>query len=146
MDRQRRPYGREQVCASLREAWDLTRDSASGLSYSHYQELLDEGRVSGASAVRIVQIFGAWSAATEQAGVPSGRMPDRSYSSHWSDADVLAYVLQYLEDPDSSGAFAGWDEWRRSNEPRAPSGALMRARFGKWSTIKAQALETAAGN
>lgn len=142
MDSQRRPYDREQVSVSLRQAWQLTRDAAPGLSYSRYQDLLDSGQVSGASAVRIVQMFGAWSTATEQAGVPSGRVPARSYSSHWSDQDVLAYVLRYLRDPESSGSFAGWDEWRRNNEPKAPSGALMRARFGKWSTIKALASET----
>jgi hypothetical protein len=145
MDSQRRPYDHEQVLASLRHAWQLTQESASGLSYSRYQELLNGGQISGASAVRIVQMFGAWSTATEQADVPSGRVPDRSYSSHWSDADVLAYVLRYLKDPESSGSFAGWDGWRRTNEPKAPSGALMRARFGKWSTIKALAADADAG-
>lgn len=142
MDTQRRPYDRAHVLASLREAWSVTQDSAPGLSCAHYQELLDTQRVAGASAARVVQVFGTWSKATELAGIPSGRRSDRTYSSHWCDADVLAYVLRYLRDPETSGAFAGWDEWRRTNAPQAPSGALMRARLGKWSTIKALAVAT----
>lgn len=138
-----RQYSNEQTLTSIRAAWALSAHTAAGLSYKRYQDLMDRGDITGPSAVRVVQIFGSWSRALDLAGVPAGATPRRDYSSHWSDGEILAAVGRYLNDPDTTGSFSGWDEWRRSNAPEAPSGALVRNRLGKWSQVKAQALVTA---
>jgi len=135
-----RHYSNDQTLATIRAAWRLTAHSATGLSYKRYQDLIDQGDITGPSAVRIIQIFGSWSQALDLAGVPAGKIPRRDYSSLWTDGQILAAVAQYLDDPATSGSYAGWDEWRRVNDPAAPSGALMRNRLGKWSDVKARAL------
>lgn len=138
-----RQYSDEETFAALRQAWRLTQSRADGLSLNRYQELLDAEAITGPSAVRIVQIFGSWSRAADLAGIPSGRTPNRNYSSHWSDGEILAFVVRYLQTPGTTGTFSGWDPWRREHEPDAPSSALLRLRLGKWSGIKALALASA---
>jgi hypothetical protein len=141
-----RQFSTEQTLAAIRQAWQLSRSTAEGLSYSRYQQLLDEGSISGPSAVRVVQVFESWRRATDLAGVPSGRTPNREYESKWSDGEILAMVVRYLEDPATKGTFAGWDPWRRENAPDAPSGGLLRLRLGPWSQVKALALASSAAN
>ena len=137
-------YTDDKVFGAIRGAWALTRDSADGLSGNRYQELVDSGHVDGPSAARLVQRFGSWSRAVDLASVPAGRTPQRDYSSDWTDGELLAFVVSYLADPDARGTYAGWDQWRRVNAPSAPSGALLRLRMGKWSSIKAMALASSA--
>lgn len=140
-----RQFSNDQIFRALRTAWSQRMDGSSGLSAKRYQELLATGLIVGPSAVRVIQVFGSWSRALDLAGVPTGRVPNRDYASHWTDGDILAAVGRYLHDPGTNGSYAGWDEWRRVEAPSAPSGGLIRNRLGKWSQVKALALAAAAG-
>lgn len=139
-------FSDDQVLAAVRDAWRIASTTASGLSSNRYQELVHDGSVAGPSAVRVLQRYGTWAAATAAAGVPAGRRPRLEYSTAWSDADMLAHVRAYLDDPQASGSYAGWDSWRRELAPQAPSGPTLRNRLGSWSQIRerARALPTPA--
>ncbi|MFA7323647.1 MAG: hypothetical protein WC005_04735 [Candidatus Nanopelagicales bacterium] len=139
-------FSDEQVIAALRAAWELAMPTATGLSSNRYQELVHDGAVSGPSAVRILQRFGTWAAAAQAAGVPTGTRPHRTYESAWSDEELLDHVGAYLSDPQTTGSYVGWEAWRKTNAPGAPSGPTLRNRLGSWSDIKRHALECSSGN
>jgi hypothetical protein len=134
-------YSDEDVFAALRRAWDLAKSNSVALSYDKYRELVGSGQIDGPSAPRILQRFGTWIAAAGLAGVPTGTRPNRTYESAWTDEEILKHVANYLDDPTTSGSFAGWDVWKKVNAPSAPSGPTLRNRIGSWSQIKRRALE-----
>ena len=134
-------YSDEDIYGALRRSWEVVKSTSPGLSYDKYRELVSSGQIEGPSAPRILQRFGTWVAAAGLAGVPTGTRPNRSYESAWTDAEILAYVADYLDDPRTSGSFAGWDVWKKVHAPSAPSGPTLRNRIGSWSQIKQRALE-----
>lgn len=92
-----------------------------------------------ASYIWVIRYFRTWVEACTRAGV--GVNKTHSYSSRWTDEEMLAYVAAYLEEP-GSGSYAGYEAWAKEVDG-APSGPGLRARFGKWSDIKARAGEVA---
>lgn len=86
-----------------------------------------------ASGIWVIRHFGTWRTACERAGVAANTT--RSTSSRWSDAQLLAAVADYLGEPGTTGSYAGYQEWARQTEG-APSGALLRSRFGTWARAK----------
>jgi len=133
-------YSDEDICAALRHAWDVVKGNSTGLSYDKYRELISSGQIDGPSAPRILQRFGTWVAAAGLAGVPTGTRPNREYESAWTDDEILQHIARYLDDPATSGSYAGWDGWKKVNAPNAPSGPTVRNRIGSWSDIKRRAL------
>ena len=111
------------------------------LSDGDYEDLLRSSEVRGPSAARIIQLYGNWSAACRCAGVEPTPPRRPTYQSRWTDADILAFVRDYLRAQGSRGTFAGYDPWRRDAGAEAPSSALLRGRLGSWSDIKRKALE-----
>ena len=87
----------------------------------------------------MIQVFKTWRAALDEAGVPAME-PARSYQSAWTDEEILQAVAEYLADTSTTGAYSGWDPWRRATKANAPSAQTLRNRFGSWSEVKAQAL------
>jgi len=133
-------YSDEDIYAALRRSWDAVKNNATGLSYEKYRELSSSGQIDGPSAPRILQRFGTWVVAAGLAGVPTGTRPNRSYASAWTDEEILKHIARYLDDPATSGSYAGWDGWKKINAPDAPSGPTVRNRIGSWSDIKRRAL------
>ena len=105
------------------------------LSSGGYQDLVDEGEVTGPSAARIEQIYG-WASACRIAGVESPRREGRDYQSHWTDDDLWHYTGKYLEQTGAAATFLGYDEWRGDHAPSAPSSGLLRRRLGKWNDVR----------
>lgn len=134
-------YSDEDIYSALRRSWDVVKVHSAGLSYDKYRELVSSGQVDGPSAPRILQRFGTWIAAAGLAGVPTGARPNRTYESAWTDEDILKHVADYLDDPTTSGSYAGWDVWKKVHAPSAPSGPTLRNRIGSWSDIKRRALD-----
>jgi len=134
-------YSDEDIYSALRRSWEVVKSNSAGLSYDKYRELVSSGQIDGPSAPRILQRFGTWVAAAGLAGVPTGTRPNRTYESAWTDAEILTYVADYLDDPRTSGSFAGWDVWKKVHASSAPSGPTLRNRIGSWSQIKQRALE-----
>lgn len=135
-----RKWSESEILDALRDAWHQINGSTDALSYAKYSELVSSKQVDGPTAVRVLQVFGSWAEAAERAGVPAGKKPNRTFTSAWTDEQILGDVRRYLADPSTRGSFAGWDAWKKANAPQAPSGAMIRNRLGNWSEIKAQAL------
>ena len=137
-----RKWSEAEILEALRHAWAAlsTTESVTSLSYARYNQLVRDGIVEGPSSVRVLQVFGSWADAAEQAGVPAGKKPNRAFTSAWTDEEILSDVRRYLADPSTRGSFAGWNAWKKVNAPQAPSGAMILNRLGNWSEIKAMAL------
>ena len=137
-----RKWSEAEILEALRQAWAAisATESVSSLSYARYNQLVRDEVVEGPSSVRVLQVFGSWADAAEQAGVPAGKKPNRTFTSAWTDEEILADVRRYLADPNTRGSFSGWNAWKKANAPAAPSGAMILNRLGNWSEIKARAL------
>lgn len=126
----------EQILDAIR----TTATYAYPVSAADYERLLMSGEVTGPSVARITQRFANWGRACRSAGVEPRPPRRQHYQSRWTDEDMLAFVRDYLNDPDQPGTFAGYDPWRRQAGVEAPSSALLRTRMGSWSDIKRKAL------
>lgn len=84
----------------------------------------DQHRRGGVSSVRLIQMFGTWASACEQAGVRGTRAVRSNYSQKWDREDCLRWVLKYLETTEEP-SFTRYDEWSRT-EDGAPSGGTVR--------------------
>lgn len=93
------------------------------------------GRDEAASPALLIRRFGSWRAACEAAGLSANAT--RSTSRRWSEADLVAAVARYLSAGGTTGSFADYSEWARS-QPDTPSGATLRQR-GTWADLKRQA-------
>lgn len=126
----------DEIYESLREAaiyeFPLT---AKG-----YSDLLRVGQVRGPSLQRINQRFGGWANACEGAGVEHGGSGRSANESRWTDNELLAFVRDYLVDPDWPNSSRHFDEWKRANAPDAPSFQTLRNRLGSWTKAKRAAL------
>ena len=137
-----RKWSEAEILEALRQAWAAlsTTESVTSLSYARYNQLVRDEIVEGPSSVRVLQVFGSWADAAERAGVPAGKRPNRTFTSAWTDEEILNDVRRYLADQSTRGSFAGWNAWKKVNAPQAPSGAMILNRLGNWSDIKARAL------
>lgn len=103
----------------------LTVKQYDGYRHAHESDL--------ASGIWVIRHFGTWRAACERAGLAANTT--RSTSSRWTDAELLRAVADYLAEPGTTGSYAGYQEWARGADG-APSGALLRSRFGTWAETK----------
>lgn len=79
--------------------------------------------------------FGSWKQAVAAAGLRTGAT-FRTYTRRWSDDDLLGFVVTALGD--GVGTYAEYEQWAKRRAD-APSGSLLRMRFGPWSRILALA-------
>jgi len=136
-------YQRQDYLHALRQAWALVSEEAEGLTEQVYSELVAAGTLEGPSSVRVIQVFKTWSGALAAAGVPA-LTPSRDYQSSWTDDELLQLMGEYLLDPETTGSYAGWAEWRRVARPDAPSAQTLRNRLGSWSKAKGAAQQALA--
>lgn len=118
--------GTERVAALAEVRRVAALNSGSHLSGPYY----DRHRGDGVSSVRLIQMFGTWTNACEQAGVRGIRAVRSNYTQNWTREDCLRWVLKYLGSTDKP-SFARYDQWSRV-EGGAPSGGTVRLRCGKW--------------
>jgi hypothetical protein len=140
-------FTREQVLDALKKAFDLRNPSSSmyssqivrpltGPSYDRFRR---NGAVIGPSVPRILQIFGTWRKACEEAGVPSESPVRSDYVRQWTDEDLLNQVSQFLLQS-ASGANIAFDQWCRSDPSRASFGTVRKQLQLSWSQIKREAI------
>lgn len=103
----------------------LTVKQYDGFRRAHQPDL--------ASGIWVIRHFGTWRSACERAGLEANST--RSTSSRWSDAELLRALADYLAEPGTTGSYAGYQDWARATDG-APSGALLRSRFGTWAEAK----------
>ena len=123
-------YAEADLIQGLRSAADhsgvpLTVKQYDGFRQAHQPHL--------ASGIWVIRHFGTWRTACERAGLAANAT--RSNSSRWTDAQLLSAVAEYLAEPGTTGSYAGYQDWARGTDG-APSGALLRSRFGTWVEVK----------
>jgi hypothetical protein len=121
----------DQLRAGLRAAAAELGEPLTATGYDDWQR----GHDDAASTALLIRRFGSWRAACAAAGV--GANATRSTSRRWSEDDLVAIVAAYLRSPGSTGSFADYSAWART-QPDAPSGATLRQR-GTWADLKQRA-------
>lgn len=140
-------HSKGAILAAIRQAFEIrnphnsmysegTRLQVSG---PFYDKLRRSGEVDGPSAVRIIQVFGSWSAACEMAGVPSPPSLRAEYSRRWTDEELVEYLAAFLTVTTATG-IDKFDMWCREDEARPSSGTVRNQLGLSWSDAKDAAL------
>jgi len=132
-------YSRSQILDALKHAFDLRNPLMSMYSVSEtlpltgsfYEKLRSEGVVHGPSHQRILQVFGTWKAACEEAGVPCVEAVRDSYEIRWTNDELVGQLAEFISSSKSRSA-ASFDSWCRLDSSRASSGTI-RNQVGRWS-------------
>ena len=122
-----------QLLAALRAAAAELGEPLTNGGYDTWQR----GREDAASPALLIRRFGSWRAACEAAGLSANTT--RSTSRRWSEEDLVAVVAAYLRTEGSTGSFADYSAWAKTQDG-APSGATLRQR-GSWAELKRRAAE-----
>ena len=125
-------FSDDDIAGAMQNAWaEIQRinPSATGLSHVLYDRVRRE---SDPSAALLVSRFG-WENACATAGVPAGisLRPKATYTTRWTDADILAKVREYVDEcmaDDQRPSYLGYDRWQQYDSD-APSGTLVRNRM-----------------
>jgi hypothetical protein len=134
-------FTNEEILDALRDAWAALGEEAVEMTGTTYDRLLHGGDIDGPSRVLIIQRFGSWAEACQQAGIPF-RAARRHYEGY-TDEDLMewiyAYALMAIRSNESI-TFAGYSAWAKANEAGAPSGSLIKARLSArtqpWNEIR----------
>jgi hypothetical protein len=134
-----RTYSKTQTLDALRHAFDLRNPSMSMYSVSEtspltgpfYQKLRSEGVVHGPSQPRIIQVFGTWKAACEEAGVPCVEAIRDFYELRWTNDELIGQLAEFILNS-KSRSVESFDAWSRLDNSRASSGTI-RNQIGAWS-------------
>ena len=132
-------YSREQILEALRKAYEsrnplMSMYSASEtqpLTGTYYDDLREKGVIYAPSRIRILQIFGTWKAACEEAGVPSVDAVRDVYELRWTDEELIEQLAEFISSTNSPDV-ESFDEWCRLKDSRASSGTV-RNQIGRWS-------------
>ena len=122
---------------------DVLKEAATlefPLTVKAYSKLLEDGFLKGPSAARISQRFRSWQAACDLAEVEAGTRTRPLDLSRWTDDDLYAAVINYLQLPQSTGAATDYDSWA-SGQDDVPSMGTLRNRLGAWNQIRNTAIE-----
>jgi len=140
-------FSKESIISALRDAFEIRNPLSSmyseeariPVSGPFYDGLRRSGRVKGPSEVRIIQVFGSWSAACESAGVPSPSPIRATYVRKWTDDDLVSHLADFLANS-SSSSYGKFDEWARQSQGRPSAGTLRNQRRLTWSELIDEAL------
>lgn len=124
-------FSEEVTLDALRKAFEIrnplssmySEDSKLPLSGQYYDQLRRQGLVHGPSEVRVIQVFGSWTAACEKAGVLSLPPPLDEYKRRWTDDQLIGYFAEFLLATSSSSP-AAFDVWARASTDRPSSGTV----------------------
>jgi hypothetical protein len=108
------------------------------LSGPFYEKARKDGLIFGPSQARILQVFGTWKKACDEAEVPSINAVRDVYYRRWTDEDLIEQLAEFLLTTESS-SFEHFDTWSRLDESRSSSGTV-RNQIGSWSISCERAL------
>jgi hypothetical protein len=109
-----------------------------------YDKLLRGGFIKGPSRMRIVQVFGTWKAACEEAGVECGfgsLQPGRNAA--FTASEIIESVCAFLEDEGYQGASYQYEQWRARHNTHddIPCFGVIRKTLGpSWKQVRYKAL------
>ncbi|HUW78578.1 MAG TPA: hypothetical protein VMV52_07500 [Candidatus Nanopelagicaceae bacterium] len=120
-------YSNDQIVGILKAAAETVGEP---LSVGKYDKVRTQ--LGGPSAIRLIQRFGSWAAACQEADVEPGKAR-RSYVRKWERDQIVELARTYLHQA-KKVSFADFSLWL-SRVPDAPSGATCRNVGGSWSSI-----------
>lgn len=131
-------FPREQILEALRKAYGLRNPSMSmyainetqPLTGPFYEKLRRDGSVFGPSRARVLQVFGTWKAACEEAGVPSVDAVRDSYERLWTFEQLIEQIAEFISTAEFP-SIQRFDEWCRLDDSRASFGTI-RNQIGPW--------------
>lgn len=128
-------YTDEECFAALRRA--AGPDGQTPVSMGAYKRA-NAGSAAPADYTLVVR-FGSWADACAAAGVLPGAVPQREYSTAWSDVDLRAWVYRFFDEVglDPLPTMHGFKEWAAHQPGKAPSPITVRNRLGRWSELVA---------
>ena len=140
-------WSRAQTHVALQKAFEirnpmrsmLAHSTALPLSGSYYERLRKSGQVDGPSESRILQVYGTWSEACLEAGVPANVARREDYGRRWSDEELVGYVATFLTSASTASA-ERFDKWCREDETRPSFGTVRNQLRLSWSAAKEAAL------
>jgi len=103
---------------------------ASPLSYVSFDRIRKEHNIDAPSAVRILQRFGTWTNACEQAGVKSGLTMRGDYHRNWTESEMIDWLATFLTQS-SKSSHEAYNDWSKT-QPDAPGGQTIRNTIGSW--------------
>lgn len=124
-------YTDEDMIDAIRQASFFAAGRLRGAAYDEHRAAFG-----GPCKMAIIARFGTWRAGCAAAGVPANTT--RSYTSRWTEADLIDWVAAYLADPDVRGTYDGYADWAKARSG-APSGPRLRRTFPRWREVKAAA-------
>ncbi len=134
---------RSDMIQSLRDASLL----AFPLTGASYDELLEQGLISGVTRQRIMQVFGTWVAACESAEVePGSQIKGVTYVRTYSYKEMLRVVGQFLIDDDLRGytggvhSYGGWRAMQELADNLPSDGTIRNQVDASWKRVKELAL------
>jgi len=139
-------FSREQILEALRKAYELRNPSMSMYSVSEtipltgpfYEEMRNAGSVYGPHRMRVLQIFGTWKSACEEAGVPSVEAVRDTYERRWTEEQLIEQLAEFISVSESSSR-NDFDEWCRLDDSRASVGTIQN-QVGPWFDVYESAL------
>jgi DNA-binding CsgD family transcriptional regulator len=140
-------FSKESIIAALRDAFEIrnplssmySEDTRRPVSGPYYDKLRKLGEVEGPSSVRVIQVFGSWSAACELAGVPSPPPNRATYTRRWTDDDLISHLADFLT-CGASSSYDKFDVWARQSQDRPSAGTLRNQLHLTWSELLDEAL------
>ncbi len=134
-----RTFTRQQILEAIRKAFELRNPSMSMYSVSelrplsgpYYERLRNQRTIFGPSLARILQVFGTWKEACEEAGVTYISSVRDLYEIRWTNEELIDQVAEFISTTESRSA-ESFDAWCRLDSSRASLGTV-RNQIGGWS-------------
>jgi hypothetical protein len=131
-------YSREEALGALNKAYEMRNplmdmysvNETRPLTGPFYEKLRKTGQIYGPSHARILQVFGTWKAACEEADVPSIDSVRDSYELLWTDKQLIEQLAEFLSSTESP-SIRKFDEWSRLDNSRASYGTIKN-QIGPW--------------
>ena len=141
-----RRYSRQQTLDALKKAFEIRNPSMSMYSVGEtepltgpfYEKLRNENAVVGPSQARIIQVFGTWKEACEEAGVPCVDAVRDVYELRWTDDELINQLAEFISTSESPNA-ANFETWCQQDDSRASLGTI-RNQIGQWAESSELAL------
>jgi len=126
------------------ERMKLQESGTLYLTGPRYTSLQKQGVIDGPTLPRILQVFGTWRNACENAGVSCDEPVQKIYERRWSRAEMSGSVADFLLAEGHNGV-SKYDKWARRDDAR-PSFGTVRNEFGGWKAAYEEALRLLRSN
>jgi hypothetical protein len=108
------------------------------LTGPRYTSLQKRGLIDGPTLPRILQVFGTWRNACDNAGVLCDESVRDHYERRWSRSEMSRSVADFLVAEGHNGV-SKYDDWARGDDAR-PGFGTVRNEFGGWKSAYEEAL------